>query len=375
VPLNRRNLASATVLFSVLISGCGGEDERAARISRPNVEPVLEQVRSEGAPGVVALVRNRAGTWRRAMGAATLEPRRAMRVGDRLRVASVTKTFVATVVLQLVGEGRVSLDDRVEQRLPGVLRTARGATVRQFLNHTSGLAGFPDGATFQRFREDLRLDLPARTAVDVATSNPELFEPGAGWSYTNAGYEVLGLLVERVTGQPLGRVLAERIFKPLRLRQTSFEPDPGHPNGIANGHAIPGSDYLEWSATEPLDVTVAVGAGAGASGAIVSTVEDVARFYHALFSGELLPPELLREMFRTVPTGATPGSNQQGLGIFRYQRACGFAWGHGGVAAGYTTSVMASRDGTHIVAIAANGHNPHIEDAVFAAAEKLYCHS
>lgn len=358
-----------------LLGGCTGDDEGATRRSPPNIRPTLEHVRSEGAPGVVALVRNRSGTWRLATGAASLEPRRDMRTRDRLRVASVTKTFVATVVLQLVGEGRLALDEKVEQRLPGVLRAARGATVRQFLNHTSGLAGFPDGAAFLRFREDLRLDVPAREAVDVATTSPELFGPGDGWSYTNAGYEVLGLLVERVTGQPLGRLLAERIFEPLRLRQTSFEPDPGHPNGIANGYAVPGSDYLEWSATEPLDVTVGVGAGAGASGALVSTVDDVASFFHALFSDEVLSPDLLRELFTTVPTGAAPGSNQYGLGVFRYDRACGLAWGHGGVAAGYMTSVMASRDGTHVVVIAANGHNPQIEDAVFTAAEKLYCHS
>ena len=214
------------MLLAVLLSGCGGDDGPATRRS-PNVEPMLEHVRSQGAPGVVALVRNRSGTWRFATGAATLEPKRAMRVRDRLRVASVTKTFVATVVLQLVGEGRLALDDKVEQRLPGLLRAAQGATVRQFLNHTSGLIGFPDEAAFQRFREEPRLYVPPREAVAFATTSPELFEPGAGWAYTNAGYEVLGLLVERVTGDSLGHVLAQRIFEPLQLRHTSLEPHPG----------------------------------------------------------------------------------------------------------------------------------------------------
>ena len=298
-----------------------------------------------------------------------------MRFGDRLRVASVTKTFVATVVLQLVGEGRLALDDKVEQRLPGLLRAAQGATVRQFLNHTSGLTGFPDEATFQRFREEPRLYVPPREAVAFATTSPELFEPGAGWAYTNAGYEVLGLLVERVTGDSLGHVLAQRIFEPLQLRHTSLEPHPGSPEGSAHGYALPGSDFVEPTATQPHDVTDRVTPGVRAAGAIVSTVDDVARFYHALFSGQLLPPEMLRQMFRTVPTGSTPGSNQQGLGVYRYERACGFAWGHGGVFTGYTTSVMASRDGSHVVVIAANGHNQQVEDAVFATAEKLYCHS
>ncbi len=362
-------------MLALLGGGCTGDDEQATRRSQPNVEPMLEHVRAEGAPGVVALVRNRSGTWRFAMGAATLEPRRAMRVGDRLRVASVTKTFVATVVLQLVGEGRLALDQRVEQRLPGVLQAGRRATVRQFLNHTSGLVNFPDDTTFQRFREEPRLYVPPREAVAFATTSSELFEPGAGWAYTNAGYEVLGLLVERVTSDSLGRALAKRIFEPLQLRHTSLEPRPGSPKGIARGYALPGSDFLGPTATQPHDLTDSVTPGVRASGAIVSTVDDLARFYHALFSGELLPPEMLREMFRTLPTGGTPSSNQQGLGVYRYGRACGFAWGHGGVFSGYMTSVMASRDGSHVVVIAANGHNQQVEDAVFASAEKLYCHS
>lgn len=333
---------------------------------------MLEHMRSQGAPGVVALVRNRSGTWRFATGAAALEPRRAMHVGDRLRVASVTKTFVATVVLQLVGEGRLALDERVEQRLPGVLHAGRRATVRQFLNHTSGLANFPDDTTFQRFREEPRLYVPPREAVAFATMSSELFEPGAGWAYTNAGYEVLGLLIERVTGDSLGRALAKRIFEPLQLRHTSLEPRPGRPKGIARGYALPGSDFLEPTATQPHDVTDSVTPGVRAAGAIVSTVDDVARFYRALFSGELLPQPLLGEMLRTVPTDRT---NQYGLGLYRYQLACGFAWGHGGAFSGYRTSVMASRDGSHVVVVAANGHNQQFEATVLASAEHIYCHS
>ena len=90
--------------------------------------------------------------------------------------------------------------------------------------------------------------------------------------------------------------------------------------GIARGYALPGSDFLEPTETQPYDVTDSVTPGVQASGAIVSTVDDLARFYNALFSGGLLPPELLRQMFRTVPTGSTPGSNQQGLGIYRYEQ-------------------------------------------------------
>lgn len=320
---------------------------------------------------MVAIVQNRSGTTHYTSGRAILRPARPIRVTDRLRVASITKTFVAAVVLQLVGERRLSLDENVTRWLPGVLPTGHTATVRQLLNHTSGIPDFPDEPTFARFREDVRLFVPAREAVAIATAAPSLFGPGDGWSYSNTGYEVLGLLIERLTGDPIAKVLSERILVPLRLDDTSFEPRPGRPRALAHGYALPGSDLAQ-AAVRPRDVTDAVNPGASASGALVSTIGDVARFYHALFSGELLPKELLAEMMKTVPTG---GPNQQGLGVFRYPVSCGSAWGHGGFFPGYVTAALASRDGSHVVVLGANAASGALSDALFDAAKAAYCHS
>lgn len=332
---------------------------------------MLEDVRSEGAPGVIALVWNGRDTWRASIGSANLRPKRAISDGDRIRFASVTKTFVATVVLQLIDEGRLALDEPIERWLPGVLAAGRSASVRQLLNHTSGISDFPDEATFARFLQNTRLFVPARAAVAIATAEPLQFRPGEGWQYTNTGYEVLGLLIERVTGELLAPVLSSRIFEPLQLRDTSFEPRPGRPRAVALGYALPGSDFVAPGAAAR-DLTGSVNPGAYASGAIVSTVDDIANFYRSLFSGRLLPPELLAEMLRTVPTG---GPNGQGLGIYRYPVPCGVAWGHGGVFPGYVSAVLSSRDGKHLVVLAANGASGPLSDALFDSAKSIYCRS
>ena len=190
---------------------------------------------------------------------------------------------------------------------------------------------------------------------------------------TNTGYDVLGLIVERVTRQPLGRVLEKRIFEPLRLRSTSFEPKPLAPHGVAHGYAIPGSDLPRASWDGPQDVTHASLFGTWASAAIVSSVDDVATFFGALFGGELLPRRLLAAMQRTV--AMDDPRERGGLGVFRYRVRCGYGWGHGGATLGYTVNVLASKDGSHIVVVTANAYTLEFGRAQFQAAARAYCRS
>ena len=355
--------------FAVLGGGCSsGQAEPSATTSRPDVQRMVEYVRSEGAPGVVWLVHNQPGTWRGATGAAVLKPRRKMRPGERFRVASVTKTFVATLVLQLVGEGRLGLNDSVERRLPGVLRQGRRITLRQLLNHTSGLYDYLDDMRAQaRLVGDVR---PLET-VAIAASRPLRFAPGTSWAYSNSGYQVLGLMIERATGKPLGQVLARRIFAPLDLRHTSFEPPPRLPGQVAHGYTSPGGQ-IPHAGDRPRDVTHMADDGTWADGAIVSNVDDLARFYSALLRGKVLRRGLLHEMQRTVPIdfGAWAG-----LGLLRTRTPCGFAWGHDGNMPGYLTLVLASKDGSRLVVMAANGDGRRVGSALDASARNAYCAS
>jgi D-alanyl-D-alanine carboxypeptidase len=370
--------APALCLVGVLVAACAGDDsERGAAVARPDIRRTLEYVREEGAPGVVALVRNRSGTWRAATGLAAIQPRRAMRPGERFRAASVTKTFIATLTLQLAGEGRLRLDDTIEHRLPGLLRQGRRITIRQLLNHTSGLYNFTDDERFRaRFVRDIRFVLPPRQEVAIAASRPLGFNPGTDWAYSNTGYQLLGLVIERVSGQPLGDVLAERIFEPLRLRRTSFEPRPRLAEPIAHGYALPGGD-LPVAGDRPRDVTQSAGGGAWAAGAIVSTVDDLARFYGALLGGKLLRDDLLHQLQQTVSVDSPVrlGLGGSGLGIFQRPLTCGSAWGHDGAFPGYLTQLLASKDGSHIVVMAANGDSSAVYRALFASAQNAYCTS
>jgi D-alanyl-D-alanine carboxypeptidase len=369
--VGRRGSAALWIL-AVLASGCSGNDADRSGATRPDVQRMLEYVHSEGAPGVSALVRDRSGTWRGSAGLAVLQPRRTMRPVDRFRIASVTKTFVATVVLQLVAEGRLRLNDTVERRLPGAVRQGRRITVRQLLNHTSGLYDYIDEPRFQaRFRRDLRLVMSPRQSVAIALSHPSRFPPGTSWAYSNTGYQLLGLIIERVTHEPLGRALRRRIFEPLVLRHTSFEPRPGAPEGLVHGYALP-YGQLSLLGRRRVDVTRSTG-GAWADGAIVSNVGDMARFYGALLGGKLLPRALLDEMQRLVRTDSVP--LRGGLGIFRTELACGYAWGHDGAMPGYLTRVLASKDGSHVVVMAANGDSMRVGGALVASATNAYCTS
>lgn len=190
----------------------------------PRLDTALDAVVAAGAPGSYAEAISPGKTERATAGVAALGGAQAPDPSGRFRAASVTKPFVATVVLQLVAEGRVGLDAPVADYLPGLMPYPEPITVRQLLGHTSGLprdiphwTELPDVDT-QRWARFTPHDL-VRGATDGV---PLLFAPGTSFSYSNTGYPVLGLLVELVTGQSLATELATRILRPLGLRDTEF---------------------------------------------------------------------------------------------------------------------------------------------------------
>jgi D-alanyl-D-alanine carboxypeptidase len=313
-----------------------------------------------GAPGVIVLARDGSRSVSVAAGSADLTPRTPMRVTDRFRVASITKTFVAAVVLQLVGEGRMSLDDTVERWLPGLVPGGAAITVRQLLNHTSGLFDYIDDGDETILRPYLRGDVthvtPPRRIVEVATSHLPHFPPGTRHRYSNTNYIVLGLIVQAVTGDSLSAEMRRRILQPLGLRATTFDARASRIRGRhAHGYAAigPGGRVQE------LDVVSS--SLTWASGALVSTADDVARFYRALLQGRLLRPELVREMETAVPAGR---AGAYGLGLLQtrtldigphYQLPCtDSVWGHDGNFAGWVTYAYNSLDGRRQMVVLIN---------------------
>ena len=305
-----------------------------------DLRAALDAVVAAGASGVSLRVDDGRRTVRLAAGAARLEPRVPMRPDARLRVGSITKTFVATTVLQLAGEHRLSLDDAVARWLPGLVPDGDRITLRQLLDHTSGIFDYTEDDEFLTalFADPLREYTP-RQLVGIATSHPPNFPPGTSWSYSNTGYVILGLVVERVTHRPVAEVLHRRIIRPLHLRDTLLPTRfPDIPGYHAHGYVPPSlSDQLPPPRGVPhqyVDVTRISPTAAGAAGALISNPDDLRTFYRALLSGRLLRPAQLAEMKTMVELGSGSG---YGLGLYSLSTPCGQIWGHDGGIPGYVT--------------------------------------
>jgi D-alanyl-D-alanine carboxypeptidase len=278
-------------------------------------------------------------TRRLASGAARLEPRIAMRTDARLRVGSITKTFTATLVLQAAREGRLDLDDSVERWLPGLVPGGAEITLRQLLNHTSGLFDVvKDQDFFRAVLTDPLHEYTPQQLVGIATSHPPLFDPGDGWGYSNTGYVLLGLVLERATGRSVSQLVRSRIAEPLGLHHTSLPVRSPDIRGFhAHGYlppALTGDGYVDISRISPTAL--------GSAGAVVSTTTDLRRFYRALLGGRLLRPADLATMRTTVEAG--PGYDY-GLGLYTRTTPCGRIWGNDGNAPGYETYAWNDRSG------------------------------
>jgi D-alanyl-D-alanine carboxypeptidase len=305
-------------------------------------------------PGAVAVAAGGDFHWEGAAGLADVHTGEALTPGHRFRVQSVMKLFVATVVLQLVDEGVLELDGDAAPIAPGV-------TVRQLLNHTSGLPNYHDDivALFEPYRKDpaYRWPLAPRELLGVALDRPRLFPPGEGWAYTGSNYLAVGLLVEEVTGATLREELRRRIIEPLGLAATDL-PEASATDGLARGYFPPDNPLLP--GTDWVDVTELDLPFNWAGGGVVSTGSDLARFLEALLGGELLPPGLREEMLQTVPSDWEE-SDGYGLGIAQVSSVmgkahspCGAAWGHLGLGP-YTVIALASEDGKRRAVVLANG--------------------
>jgi D-alanyl-D-alanine carboxypeptidase len=345
------------------------------------VAAALDAVIATGVNGAVVYVRDGTRTALLARGFSDPPQHVAMRVGDRFRIGTVTRSFVATAVLQLVAAHKLGLDERVDQAAPGLLPKRHGAiTVRQLLQGTSGLWDYLQAppwnhsfraAAFQR-------TWTPRQLLAIGLSHKPYASPGAmldAWSSTP--WIALGLIVERVTGQPLGAVLRERIFSPLGLRATSFSPGTATPKGLAHGWARNG-----------VDVTAVNSSWAWANGSIVSTASDVARFYRALLQGRLLPRSLMKQMetvrwFNRYLIGVGFGlglERTKTLMLAKHLPAlCRVAWGYEGTHLGYTVEALSSIDGRRQVVIMLN-EDPgaltpdwQAPSALFHLADKALC--
>jgi D-alanyl-D-alanine carboxypeptidase len=375
----RGAIAVALAVLALAVPG-GGRAFGGGASARSSLDEVVDRLVRQGAPGAIALVRTSAGVDRAAAGLARITPPLAMTATDRFRIASVTKTFVATLVLQLATEGRLRLSDPLARWLPGLVPNGQSITLRDLLAHTSGLFDYDAdrGWITQRIARPARV-WSARELIAVAVKHPPLFRPGTSWSYSNTNYVLLGLVVEAATRHSLGQELRKRIFYRLGLRATSYPPRASMPGRVAHGYlgSAPG---LPIAPGRLVDVTSAVSPSSWGAGQIVSNGDDVTRFLAALFRGRLLSPVQLAAMKKRVTTvhleQGVPVEHtaDYGLGLSIERTPCGTAYGHDGDIPGYRNLAWASSDGRRAISVMVNVTSTRVSwPLVRAAAAQAFC--
>jgi len=353
-----------TALVVTLMAGLAVPGVAAAGTDRPELRRTLQEIVDSGFTGVQLRVHDQWGDWAGSAGVARLGEAAKPWTNGRFRIGSTTKTFTATVVLQLVGEGKVGLDTPAADYLSG-FDLDRRITVRMLLQHTSGAFNFtgeyyPDGTVVpgiawsgkewvdNRFHTYRPEDL-ARYAL----AKPPRFAPGTDWSYSNTNYVLARLLIENVTGRSYADEVQRRILRPLGLRETVV---PGTWPEIPGPHAHAYYQYKDDDVTRTVDITRQNPSWISSAGEMVSTTGDLTTFFAALLGGRLLPAPLLAEMKK--PHSTLDPTSDYGLGLFELHADANCTGAvlinHNGGVQGYGTLMYSTPDGSRTLAASVN---------------------
>ncbi|MER5717976.1 serine hydrolase domain-containing protein [Streptomyces sp. NPDC002132] len=331
---------------------------------------VLRTAVGQGAPGAAALLDDGGSVHRLAVGVSDRKTGRALTAGDRFRIGSVTKVFSAVVLLQLVDEHRLSLDAPVNRYLPRLLPDGR-ITVRHVLSHRSGLYDYSNDmfarsvSGFEAVRTKV---FTYRQLLDRSLRRPRTTAPGGAYSYSNTNFVVAGMLIEKLTGRPVGAAYQSRIIGPLKLRDTFYvHPGTGIPGVHTRGYLTPDAP-----ATALVDATRQTVSWAQSAGALISSTRDLTTFLAALQRGRLTSAASLAQMRRWTPAGA---HQAYGLGLRRRDLSCGVSvYGHTGAVQGYYTYAFTSSDGRRSLAALSNASNSsRVHNTMLRTLESAFC--
>ena len=307
-----------------------------------------------GPPGVIAVVQRGEHRKVHAFGVRNVKRGLPMRANDRMRIASAAKAFSGATALSLVSKGKLSLDDTIGEHLPELPEAWHEVTLRQLLNHTSGLPDFSQSSAFRdALFESLTQAPPPERLLSFVEDEPLNFEPGTRYRYSNSDNIAVALMVEAATGRTYEEQLQKQVYGPLGLTKTSLPRGANLKPPFIHGYDNDPSER------PPEDLSEIIAAGwAWASGGIVSTPADLNTFIRGYVGGELFDPGTRSQQRRVLEGGGSeppgPGKNSAGLALFRYETRCGTVWGHTGNTPGYTQFMAASPDGRRSVVVSVN---------------------
>lgn len=339
-PRSALALLAGVIVATVALAGCSAPathpdapTSKAATASFDadtveKLDEILESaVTTHGLPGVMVSVSSTDGEYTSAAGYADVDTKAPMTTELNHRIGSVTKTFVITALLRLVDAGKASLDDPISDYVDGVTDGNR-ITLRHLAGMTAGIADYSQNAEWVTgLLQDPLAAVEPLSLLEVVKDEPLHFEPGSTFEYSNTNTVLIGLAIERITGEPLAEVVQNEVTEPLGLTQTFLPAANEFPSPHAEGYTQQTLDGSEATAT---DWNPSWG---WAAGAMISNLEDLTRWVPALATGELLSPELQKERLTVTPFDAEDPESGYGLGVFRLN-----GWiGHNGSLPGYKT--------------------------------------
>ncbi|WP_165252517.1 serine hydrolase [Paludisphaera soli] len=344
-------MKTSAALFVGLAAAALASSARAQEAPGPETVDsyVREVMAKRHVPGVsIAVVRDGKTLLAKGFGLADVELNVPATEETVYQLASVTKTFTAAGVMLLVKDGKLALDDKVADRVPGLPDAWKDVTIQQLLSHTSGIKSY---TSVEGFEKSVRKDFAPREILDLVAKEPLEFAPGEKWNYSNTGYFLLGMLIEEVAGKPYAAFMSERVFEPLGMERTRVNDLKAIIPGRASGYGwddekqeLRNGEYV--SPTQPF-----------AAGALVSTVADLAKWDAALVEGSLLDKPTLERMW--TPARLKDGEAGYGLGW-----AVGKANGarmvsHGGGIPGFSTEIARFPDDGLTVIVLTNAEGGH----------------
>jgi D-alanyl-D-alanine carboxypeptidase len=306
-----------------------------------------------GPPGAIATLYRDGKLTTLTTGRADVKRSGAPRATEHMRIASVAKAFSGAVALNLVRAGRLSLDDTIAEALPSLPKAWGLVTLRELLNHTSGVPDYTTSKGFiKHVRTNPRAYVSPQTVIGWVAKDPLVFKPDTKYEYSNTDNVVVGLMVEAETKQSYASELERIVFGPEKLTQTSLATKIKMPTPFIHG-------YVTKAGKEPVDVSESLHpGGAWASGGIVSTPQNLNAFIRADLGLKFFDKPEQEQQFHWWPGGRSsppgPGKNSAGLALFRYHTRCGTVYGHTGNFPGYTQFAAATADGSRAVTTTLN---------------------